>query len=87
MVTWACTSCGADWSGGAFTPGCGECGGGAMQRPCLLCDGSCGAVYQRAPLDSVDSHMAHWIGTCMLPKEKQQDWLDARWAEAEKKDG
>jgi len=86
VVTWACTSCGADWSGGDFTPRCDECGGGAMQRSCLLCDGRCGAVYERAPLDSVDFHMAHWIGACLLSKEKQQAWLTTRRAEVGKND-
>lgn len=86
MVTWTCTSCGADWSGGAFTPGCDECGGGAMQRSCLLCDGSCGAVYERAPLDSIDFHMAHLTGACSLSKEKQQEWIETRWAEVKGND-
>ncbi|GMR12691.1 MAG: hypothetical protein BMS9Abin29_0883 [Gemmatimonadota bacterium] len=52
-----------------------------MQRSCYICDGGCGAVHQRAPLDSIDSHTAHWIGACRLSVEKQQEWINARRAE------
>jgi hypothetical protein len=59
-----CTSCGALWTAGRFTDGCAECGGGAMERPCPWCDGTCGARWKRAVVDSHDAQEAHWIGGC-----------------------
>ncbi len=70
-LTWRCASCDAAWSEGAHTEGCEECGGGAMTRPCVLCGGRCGATVQRMPLDSIDHHLAHWIGGCRLDREAQ----------------
>lgn len=59
-----CTACGINWSAGKFTPGCEECGGGALQHACLVCSGTCGAMWSRAVLDSQDAHEAHWVGRC-----------------------
>jgi hypothetical protein len=64
-----CTRCGADWTAGRFSPGCGECGGGAMTRDCEYCQGRCGAVWQRAVIDSNDARRAHWVGACKARDE------------------
>ena len=68
MPDWHCTSCGAGWSAGAYSDDCDECGGGAMERDCFVCGGKCGNKFLRAPLDSQDSHTAHWVGACGLAK-------------------
>lgn len=61
-----CASCGADWGAGRWSPGCAECGGGAMSRGCPLCQGCCGTIARRAVIDSNDERCAHWIGACGL---------------------
>ena len=66
-----CNTCGAQWSAGAYSPHCDECGGSAMERPCLYCGGKCGAVMLRAVSDSNDSGLAHWAGRCHLPAPKR----------------
>ena len=71
-ITARCTSCGADWTEGHWTAGCEECGGGALDRPCLLCGGRCGNTWRRAVLDSNDSRCGHWAGACGLPEEEQE---------------
>ncbi len=74
-----CNRCGANWTVGEYSDDCMECGGGAMERKCPLCDGRCGSVYKRAVVDSWDSGEAHWIGGCHLPAEEKQkhreEWL------------
>ena len=67
-----CTNCDANWSDGHFTARCPQCGGGAMERPCGVCQGRCGQLWKRAVLDSQDSNEAHWMGTCGLPPEEQR---------------
>lgn len=47
-----------------YSPDCAECGGGALQVACLVCTGTCGAMWNRAMLDSNDSGQAHWVGQC-----------------------
>ena len=64
-----CTQCHANWSSGQFTSKCSQCGGGALQRKCVLCNGRCGNVYHRATIDSWDSNEAHWVGNCGLSEE------------------
>ena len=66
-----CPACDADWSQGEHSSGCPACGGGAMERQCLVCEGACGATWKRAMLDSADTGEAHWIGSCHW-----QWWLD-----------
>jgi hypothetical protein len=61
-----CSLCGVDWAGGAFSPGCGECDGGAMERPCLVCAGRCGVMARRAVHDSQDQQMGVWLMRCAL---------------------
>jgi hypothetical protein len=73
-----CTTCGADWSAGLWTPDCEECGGGAMTIPCPTCGGQCGNVWQRAVMDSWDFQLAHWVGSCGLPPEQRQKLLRQR---------
>lgn len=59
-----CQHCGANWSADVFSAECEECGGGAMEIACPLCDGKCGERWRRAVMDSHDSSVAHWIGKC-----------------------
>jgi hypothetical protein len=66
-----CTNCGANWSAGQSKPECPQCGGFAMELPCPMCGGKCGAIYQRAVHDSQDSNLAHWAGRCLLPPDQQ----------------
>lgn len=68
----SCVSCGANWSEGKFSPGCPECGGGALDAPCLICGGRCGSRWQRAVQDSNDSRLAHFHGQCGLPQAEQR---------------
>lgn len=86
-----CADCNSDWSVGAFDAACGTCGGGALQRSCPICDGRCGAIWQRAVIDSIDRGVAHWIGQCTgnlsdgegeAPLVAREIWLDdAAWPE------
>ena len=62
-----CTSCGANWTEGEYSDDCRECGGGAMERSCILCGGRCGSIFKRAVIDSMDTGEAHWVGSCKLP--------------------
>ena len=59
-----CLDCGADWSEGAWSPDCLQCGGGSMTILCPICQGKCGQFWQRAVMDSRDFHEAHWVGRC-----------------------
>lgn len=59
-----CTLCGSDWGQGDFGDTCPLCGGGALARPCPKCGGTCGALWTRAIIDSVDQGEAVWIGAC-----------------------
>lgn len=84
----SCQQCGASWSEGSFSEDCAACGGGAMDRACLVCEGACGAEWRRAVVDSQDSGEAHWIGAC-----DYEWWLDEpalptlRWAQLKRGDG
>jgi len=75
-----CTSCGANWGEGEYSDDCMECGGGDMERSCILCGGRCGSVYKRAVIDSWDTGEAHWIGGCKLPPSEKQkcmkEWIE-----------
>lgn len=67
-----CNSCQVNWTIGEWTPGCPECGGGALERDCTLCRGRCGSKWQKAIMDSHDFARAHWTGACQLsPKEQE----------------
>jgi hypothetical protein len=66
-----CSSCGANWTKDEYTHDCMECGGGALERSCIICGGRCGSIYKRAVIDSWDTKEAHWIGGCNLPAGEQ----------------
>jgi hypothetical protein len=78
MAEVACTTCGTVWSAGKFTPESKECGGGAMEAPCLVCGGRCGAVWLRAVSDSQSEHLGHWAGRCRLPVEEQRALMEKK---------
>jgi len=78
MTQAICTLCGADWRQDHWTPGCAECGGFAMQTPCLVCGGACGSIFLRSVHDSQDSGVAHWAGACRLPLHEQMAILRRR---------
>jgi hypothetical protein len=61
-----CYSCGSNWAAGNYTDGCEECGGGAMEHPCLACGGKCGNIWKKMLVDTHDSGQAHWLGACGL---------------------
>jgi hypothetical protein len=61
-----CWTCGADWTAGASTAECPECGGGALEIPCPCCRGRCGRKWKKAVMDSNDFATAHWHGRCGL---------------------
>jgi hypothetical protein len=48
-----------------------------MQRDCSLCGGQCGAVFERAVVDSWDHAQAHWIGAGRLPEADKNRLLKA----------
>jgi len=70
-IEFYCQSCGANWTKGNHTPECKECGGGALTKPCIICEGKCGSTWKKMPLDSNDSRLAHWGGSCGLPKAEK----------------
>ena len=69
-IEFYCLTCGANWTQGNHTSGCNECGGGALKRSCIVCDGRCGNTWQKMPLDSNDSGEGHWMGFCGLSQEE-----------------
>jgi len=62
-----CYTCGADWSRDKWTKDCMECGGGALTIDCPICNGKCGAKWQKATMDTNDSGISHWHGNCLNP--------------------
>lgn len=42
-----CFTCGVSWTDDHVSLDCSECGGYSMERPCPMCDGSCGQVWKR----------------------------------------
>ena len=56
-------SCGSVWCDGAVGEDCAECGGHAMQRPCLICEGLCGRLWARS-VDMVSSECLRSLSTC-----------------------
>ena len=42
-----CFTCGVSWPDQHVSLDCKECGGYSMNRPCVLCDGQCGALWKR----------------------------------------
>ncbi|KAL3227640.1 hypothetical protein MRX96_024062 [Rhipicephalus microplus] len=48
-----CFTCGVSWAEEQASLDCAECGGYALHRPCVHCNGSCGGISSR---DLVASH-------------------------------
>lgn len=67
-----CTRCDADWSAGALTIDCPQCGGGALDHACLHCGGRCGARWARVVDTSQETGEATWIGGCALPATERE---------------
>lgn len=60
----SCFTCGVNWCQGHVSLDCFECGGYAMQRPCLYCDGHCEGVWKRDLAASHKLQHAQWFGEC-----------------------
>ncbi|XP_077559710.1 protein pinocchio-like [Haemaphysalis longicornis] len=60
----SCFTCGVSWCEGHVSLDCFECGGYAMQRPCVHCDGHCGGVWKRDLAASHKLQHAQWFGVC-----------------------
>eukprot|EP00038_Savillea_parva_P016340 m.224135 g.224135 ORF g.224135 m.224135 type:complete len:131 (+) comp34062_c0_seq1:207-599(+) len=73
-----CDVCGAHWNHGMWTEGCRACGGAALERPCYVCDGRCGATWQRDVRSTRVWGEAHWDGECRLPPDHQEALWHAR---------
>ncbi|XP_075732195.1 protein pinocchio-like isoform X2 [Rhipicephalus microplus] len=59
-----CFTCGVSWAEGQASLDCAECGGYALHRPCVHCDGSCGRVWRRDLVASHQLRRSQWIGKC-----------------------
>ena len=70
-----CHLCGECWYDTKSTPGCRECEGFPMTRPCPICNGQCNEIWSRNVKLSHSYHEAHWEGTCKLPPELQQAFM------------
>ncbi|KAF5290827.1 hypothetical protein FQA39_LY14589 [Lamprigera yunnana] len=60
----SCFTCGVSWAEDHVSLDCSECGGYALERPCLVCDGSCGSMWKRDLTKSHSSNKAQWEGEC-----------------------
>lgn len=60
----SCFTCGVNWCEGHVSLDCFECGGYAMQRPCVHCDGHCEGVWMRDLAASHKFQHAQWFGEC-----------------------
>lgn len=60
----SCFSCGVSWSENHVSLDCRECGGYALTRPCLACEGRCGAQWSRNLAASHGNRQAQWEGRC-----------------------
>ncbi|OQR73557.1 hypothetical protein BIW11_09652, partial [Tropilaelaps mercedesae] len=58
--------CGVSWSDNHVSLDCKECGGYALTRPCLACDGQCASLWSRNLAASHDHRQAQWEGRCTL---------------------
>eukprot|EP00730_Choanoeca_flexa_P013508 TRINITY_DN5398_c0_g1_i2.p1 TRINITY_DN5398_c0_g1~~TRINITY_DN5398_c0_g1_i2.p1 ORF type:complete len:149 (+),score=20.37 TRINITY_DN5398_c0_g1_i2:51-497(+) len=61
-----CSTCGQVWYHQRYSQGCPECGDAAMTKPCPLCSGRCGGVWERDTSMSNSFRLAHWNGECKL---------------------
>lgn len=62
----SCFTCGVSWYEDHVSLDCTECGGYAMQRPCLRCEGRCNGVWTRDLAASHEQRCAKWEGQCQL---------------------
>jgi len=67
-----CGTCWSPWLEAVSRADCMECGGFPLQRPCPVCKGKCGKIWQRDVETSHSNHEAHWEGDCGLPWEQQR---------------
>ncbi|XP_045478124.1 protein pinocchio isoform X2 [Harmonia axyridis] len=65
-----CFTCGVSWNDSHVSLDCSECGGYALDRPCLECEGKCGAMWKRDLSLSHSSGKARWQGECALSKSQ-----------------
>lgn len=61
----SCFSCGVSWAERHVSLDCSECGGYALERPCPVCEGSCGSLWKRDLTMSHASNRARWEGECL----------------------
>ncbi|XP_018562195.1 protein pinocchio [Anoplophora glabripennis] len=59
-----CFSCGVSWADSHVSLDCSECGGYALERPCPVCEGTCGTSWKRDLSMSHASGRARWTGEC-----------------------
>lgn len=75
----SCFTCGVSWYEDHASLDCAECGGYALRRPCLHCNGSCSEVWSRDLDASHKLRRAQWQGECKkapqeaAPKSQQED--------------
>lgn len=62
----SCSTCGVSWYEDHVSLDCTECGGYAMQRPCVHCEGRCTGVWRRDLAASHEKRRAQWKGECQL---------------------
>lgn len=62
----SCFTCGVSWTEEHVSLDCRECGGYSMERPCPLCDGSCGIQWKRDFAMSHATGKAKWNGVCSV---------------------
>ncbi|XP_077559706.1 protein pinocchio-like isoform X3 [Haemaphysalis longicornis] len=60
----SCFTCGVSWYEDHASLDCAECGGYALNRPCLHCNGSCDEVWSRDLAASHKLRRAQWQGEC-----------------------
>ncbi|XP_075732191.1 protein pinocchio-like [Rhipicephalus microplus] len=64
-----CFTCGVSWTEEQASLDCAECGGYALHRPCVHCNGSCGGVSRRDLVASHKLRCSQWIGECEKPPQ------------------
>ncbi|XP_071051947.1 protein pinocchio isoform X3 [Onthophagus taurus] len=60
----SCFTCGVSWADHHVSLDCSECGGYALERPCPICEGICGAQWKRDLSESHACSKARWQGEC-----------------------
>uniref|UniRef100_A0A0C9R049 Protein pinocchio n=1 Tax=Amblyomma americanum TaxID=6943 RepID=A0A0C9R049_AMBAM len=60
----SCFTCGVSWCEDHASLDCAECGGYALHRPCLHCNGSCDGIWSRDLAASHKLRRAQWLGEC-----------------------